>query len=413
MQKKKKILVLSDHAMSTSGVGTQTRHLINGLLKKNEWTFRQFGAAMKHADYKTVRVNDDFVIKPIDGFGDRNLLRLTLATEKPDLIFIFTDPRFFIWLWEMEDEIHQVCPIAYWHVWDNKPFPKFNETLYESTDTINCHSYLTYKMLSESMPNKPRINFIPHAVPEDIFYRLSDKERKEYKRKALGVERENHFVVIWNNRNARRKRPGDLLFAWKEFLEKTKKKDAVLIMHTDPLDKEGSNLYILSEELGIKDSVFFSRERLEFNKINVLYNISDACINISYAEGFGLSTLEAMQTGAPIIAVKTGGLTRQVVDHRDGSINGVALDVTMKTMSGSQQVPYIYEDYAANDDIVSALFEVYSYDEQTKNKMSKKVMAYANSEFNMQTTVDLWHDSLNETINTWKDDYKPWDVVSL
>jgi glycosyltransferase involved in cell wall biosynthesis len=368
---------------------------------------------MKHADYKTVRVNDDFVIKPIDGFGDRNLLRLTLATEKPDLIFIFTDPRFFIWLWEMEDEIHQVCPIAYWHVWDNKPFPKFNETLYESTDTINCHSYLTYKMLSESMPNKPRINFIPHAVPEDIFYRLSDKERKEYKRKALGVERENHFVVIWNNRNARRKRPGDLLFAWKEFLEKTKKKDAVLIMHTDPLDKEGSNLYILSEELGIKDSVFFSRERLEFNKINVLYNISDACINISYAEGFGLSTLEAMQTGAPIIAVKTGGLTRQVVDHRDGSINGVALDVTMKTMSGSQQVPYIYEDYAANDDIVSALFEVYSYDEQTKNKMSKKVMAYANSEFNMQTTVDLWHDSLNETINTWKDDYKPWDVVSL
>jgi glycosyltransferase involved in cell wall biosynthesis len=268
-------------------------------------------------------------------------------------------------------------------------------------------------MLSENMPNKPRINFIPHAVPEDVFYRLSDKERKEFKCQALGAERENHFVVIWNNRNARRKRPGDLLFAWKEFLEKTKKKDAVLIMHTDPLDKEGSNLYILSEELGIKDSVFFSRERLEFSKINVLYNISDACINISYAEGFGLSTLEAMQTGAPIIAVKTGGLTRQVVDHRDGSINGVALDVTMKTMSGSQQVPYIYEDYAAIDDIVSALFEVYSYDEQTKNKMSKKVMAYVNSEFNLQTTVDLWHDSLNETIDTWKDDYKPWDVVSL
>tara|TARA_R110001599_G_scaffold158397_2_gene345082 strand:- start:4120 stop:5361 length:1242 start_codon:yes stop_codon:yes gene_type:complete len=413
MQKKKKILVLSDHAMSTSGVGTQTRHLINGLLKKNEWTFRQFGAAMKHSDYKTVHINDDFVIKPIDGFGNRDLIRLTLATEKPDLVFIFTDPRFFIWLWEMEDEIHQVCPIAYWHVWDNEPFPKFNEKLYDSTDTINCHSYLTYKMISENLPNKPRVNFIPHAVPEEIFHRLSDSEIKKHKQKILGVGKEDHFVAIWNNRNARRKRPGDLLFAWKKFLEKTENKDAILIMHTDPHDKEGSNLFILSEELGIKDSVFFSRERLGFDKINILYNISDVCVNISYSEGFGLSTLEAMQTGVPIIAVKTGGLTRQVVDHRDGSINGVALDVSMKTLAGSQGVPYIYEDYASIDDISSALYDVYSYDDETKNKMSKKVMEYVRSEFNLQTTVDLWHDSLNDTIDNWKNDYKPWNITTL
>ena len=412
MQKKKKILVLSDHAMSTSGVGTQTRHLINGLLQKNEWTFRQFGAAMKHAEYKTVHVNDDFVIKPIDGFGDRNLIRLTLATEKPDLIFIFTDPRFFIWLWEMEDEIHQVCPIAYWHVWDNHPFPKFNETLYESTDTINCHSYMTYKMLSDNLSH-PRLSFIPHAVPKSLFHKLPDEKIKTYKRNILGKDRENHFVAIWNNRNARRKRPGDLLLAWKTFIEKTKNKDTILIMHTDPLDKEGPNLYLLSEHLGIQDTVFFSRDRLEFDKINALYNISDVCINISYSEGFGLSTLEAMQTGTPIIAVKTGGLTRQIIDHRDNSPNGVALNVTTKTLAGSQQVPYIYEDYASIEDIASGLFEVYSYDENTKTKMSKKVMDYVDSEFNLQTTVDLWHDSLNETINNWKNDYKPWNITTL
>jgi glycosyltransferase involved in cell wall biosynthesis len=268
-------------------------------------------------------------------------------------------------------------------------------------------------MLSNGMPDKPRINFIPHAVPKNIFYRLQSEERKNYKRTILGEDRKDHFVAIWNNRNARRKRPGDLLFAWKEFLEKNKIKDATLIMHTDPHDKEGPNLYILSEELGIKNSVFFSRDRLEFEKINVLYNISDVCVNISYAEGFGLSTLEAMQTGVPIVAVKTGGLTRQVVDHRDGSINGIALDVSMKTIAGSQQVPYIYEDYASIEDIANALYEIYSYDEITKNKMSKKVMDYVNSEFNIQTTVDLWHDSLNETINNWKNDYKPWNITTL
>jgi len=411
--KKKKILVLSDHALSTSGVGTQTRHLINGLLQKNEWTFRQFGAAMKHTDYKTVTVHDDFIIKPIDGFGDRNLIRLTLATEKPDLIFIFTDPRFFTWLWEMEDEIHQVCPIAYWHVWDNAPYPKFNKTLYESTDTINCHSFLTYELLSDNLPNHSRINFIPHAVPKELFYKLSQGEIKNYKKAILGSDRGDHFVAIWNNRNARRKRPGDLLNAWKLFLDKVPSRDATLIMHTDPLDSEGPNLYILAEELGIKNNVFFSRDRLEFDKINILYNISDVCVNISYAEGFGLATLEAMQTGTPIIAAKTGGLTRQVVDHRDGSENGIAIDVSISTLAGSQQVPYIYEDYVAIEDVATAIFEIYSYDEQTKNKMSKKVMDYVDSEFNIQTTVDLWHSSLNNTIDTWKKDYKPWDITTL
>ena len=85
-----KVLVLSDHALSTSGVGTQTRHLIEGLIKKNVWSFRQFGAALKHNDYRTVVVNDDFIIKPIDGFGNPDLIRVTLATEKPDLLFIFS-----------------------------------------------------------------------------------------------------------------------------------------------------------------------------------------------------------------------------------------------------------------------------------------------------------------------------------
>ena len=95
---KKKMLALSDHALSTSGVGTQSRFLFEGLVRKGDWTIRQFGAALKHNDYTTVAINDDIIIKPIDGFGDRQTLRVTLATERPDVLFIFTDPRFFIWL---------------------------------------------------------------------------------------------------------------------------------------------------------------------------------------------------------------------------------------------------------------------------------------------------------------------------
>jgi len=410
MAKKKKILMLSDHALSTSGVGTQSRHLIEGLLKKGEWTVRQFGAAMKHENYDVQIVNEDFIIKPTDGFGNRELIRTTLASEKPDVLFIFTDPRFFIWLFEMEDEVHQICPIVWWHVWDNHPFPEFNSSFYDATDTINCHSHMTYELLKTRYPEKT--NFIPHSVPEEVFYPLSEQEKIQYRSRLLGENNEDNFLVFWMNRNARRKRPGDLLWSWKLFLdqleEKYGKKNARLLMHADPLDPEGPNLYAIVEELGIKDNVIFSMERVGFEEVNIMHNISDCCINISYAEGFGLCTLESMQTGTPIIAVKTGGLTRQVVDHRDGSENGVALDVDIKTLVGSQHVPYIYEDYCSVEKIADALLTMYEKSPDEKKQLGNKVRDYVLSEFSYQKTVDDWHDSLNKTIENWKSNYDRW-----
>lgn len=412
--RKKKILVLSDHALSTSGVGTQTRHLINGLLKKGEWTFRQFGAAIKHTDYRTVVVNDDFIIKPIDGFGSKEMLRVTLATEKPDLLLIFTDPRFFVWLFEMEDEIHQICPIAWWHVWDNWPKPTFNSHFYEATDLINCHSYLTYEICKQDFPDKT--NFVPHALPNDTFYPLPDHKKQAHKVDLLGSGRKDDFVLFWVNRNARRKRPSDVIEAWSIFRRKIEaegKRDATLIMHTDPLDQEGPNLYEVSELFKVKDSVVFSTDRIDFDKMNVLHNISDCCINISYAEGFGLATLEAMQCGNPIIAVKTGGLTRQVVDHRDETHNGIALDVDFRTCVGSQIVPYIYEDYASNASVADAIEKMYRLGPAGRKELGDKARNYAEQEFNYQNVIDKWHSTLNDTIENWKSRTKSWKKVTL
>jgi len=412
---KKKILVISDHALSTSGVGTQTRHLIMGLLEKKKYTFRQFGAAMKHTDYRTMVVNEDFIIKPIDGFGDRELIRVTLATEKPDAILIFTDPRFFIWLFEMIDEVHQVCPIAWWHVWDNDPSPAFNNVLYDGTDLINCHSYHTYQNVSKTHPDKT--HFIPHAVPDSLFTPLTDHERNRLKVQLLGKNRENHFVGVWINRNAKRKRPNDVLLAWKLFLDELQKKhghrNASMIMHTDPLDSEGPNLFATSEMLGIVDNVFFSKDRLEFEKVNALYNISDFCLNISFAEGFGLGTLEAMQSGTPIIALKTGGLTRQVVDHRDGSENGLALPVELRTLVGSQQVPYIYEDYVSCETVAQKMMEMYEMPAEKKSSLRKKVRDYVTSEFSYQKTVDEWDRTLTDLIDNWKSRRKTWNMETI
>ena len=413
--KKNKIIALSDHALSTSGVGTQSRYLFNGLVSKGRWSIRQFGAALKHEDYRTIVVNNDFIIKPIDGFGNREMLRVALATERPDGLFIFTDPRFFIWLFEIEDEIHQICPIAWWHVWDNEPYPDFNDDYYFSTDLINCHSNHTYMQLKEK--HKEKTNFVPHAIPKDTFRRLPEQEIKNHKISILGKENENAFVAIWANRNAKRKRPSDVLVSWKLFLEKEERekgtKSSILIMHTDPRDNEGPNLEAVLKKLDIEENVFFSTDRIDFLQMNVLYNIADICLNISFAEGFGLSTLESMQTGTPIVAICTGGLTRQVIDYRDGTENGVALPVETKTLVGSQFIPYIYEDYVSCETISNGIFKIFNMKKEEYKELSAKVEKYAHECFDLDKTISDWDQTLFNTIENWKQTYKRWEVFEI
>jgi glycosyltransferase involved in cell wall biosynthesis len=307
-----------------------------------------------------------------------------------------------------------VCPIAWWHVWDNWPKPAFNSAFYQSTDLINCHSHLTYQICAEDFPEKT--NFVPHALPNEIFYPLSDEQIASKKQSLLGNARKDDFVLFWVNRNARRKRPSDVIEAWSIFrrrIESQGKRDATLIMHTDPLDQEGPNLHEVTRLFNVQDSVVFSTDRIDFGQMNVLHNISDACINISYAEGFGLATLEAMQCAKPIIALKTGGLTRQVVDHRDGTENGVALPIEFRTCVGSQVVPYIYEDYVSIDTTANAIEKIYSMSKDERKKLGEKARNYVQSEFAYQDVIDRWHETLNETIENWRSRYNTWKKVTI
>ena len=147
---------------------------------------------------------------------------------------------------------------------------------------------MTYELIKDHFPGKT--NFIPHALPENIFYKLDDATIRRHRTEILGKGKEDNFVLFWVNRNAKRKRPSDLLLSWKYFLEKIPQSDRSkvnLVLHTDPFDNEGPNLVATAEMLGITDTLNFSTQRIDFEKMNVLHNISDVCINMSFAEGFG------------------------------------------------------------------------------------------------------------------------------
>lgn len=413
---KKTILLLSDHPLSTSGVGTQARWLVSGLVNTGKYSFRCFGAAVKHDNYDTVVVNPDFVIKPTNGFGDKNLLRKTLAQVRPDALMLFTDPRFFIWVWEMADEVKQICPITYWHLWDNPPWPEFNRPLYESTDLVNCINYPTYQMVKERFPEKT--NYIPHAVPSDLYSPMPKEETLKFKETLLGRERLDHFTCLYVSRNARRKMTSDILVSWKMFLEdlysKTGHKKATLMVHADPLDPEGTNLYQVIDLLDIKENIVFSKERIGFHEMRSLYNVTDTIVNRSCNEGFGLPTLEAMMCGKPIIALKTGGLTRQVEDPETGEHYGIALEPEVKCLIGNHMVPYIYEDFVSHETVAKAFMKMYEMGPDERERIGKRAMERARREYSLEKTISDWDASLTKTIDSWKSGVNSkWKVNEL
>lgn len=415
LQKKKKILFIGDHPLSTSGVGVQSRMLLNGLLATGKYSINALGAALKHTSYDTIEVNPDFVIKPIDGFGDKNLIRMCLVQEKPDAIILFTDPRFFPHVWTAEDEIHGICPIVYNTIWDNNPVPTFNRPIYESCDLLNCINDVAYQACKSMFPE--RTNYIPHAVPKDMYFPLSDDAIKQARRNFL-KDKADDFIVLFVGRNAKRKMTADIMFAWRDFLQELKQKHghtkATLLMHTDPFDHEGPNLHAILELLGISDNVIFSKDRTGFLEMNTLYNMCDTLVNASSAEGFGLPVLEAKMCAKPVIAVKTGGLTKQVVDDVTGKEYGVAMTPDARSIVGTQgQVHWIYEDIVSHKTLTASYMKMYEMGHDVRKQLGLDAMEHARTNYDVDNLIKRWDETLTDTIENWRSRYKRWEHIEM
>jgi glycosyltransferase involved in cell wall biosynthesis len=446
---KKKILFLSDHPLCASGVGTQANYLINGLLRTGKYQFRCFGGAIKHSERNVIRVapevyGDDWLIVPVVGHGDPNLdgefdarraqdyLRAALHQERPDALVIFNDPRFFVWVWQIEDQVRRVCPFLYWHVWDNDPAPDFNRTFYDSTDHIAALSLKTFGLLEGTGYPRDRFRYIPHGLPPDLFKPLPQEEVERY-RAQLGALGEKKFIALWINRNARRKQTGDVIESFAKFARQVGEEKVGLLMHTAAKDPEGQDIHALIRHYGAEKFVFLSEQQVNPEDINMMYNLADCTINISSNEGFGLGTLEALFAGTPMVVHMTGGLQFQVGDwweelagagddpfaldpskfvdqealharakrlwnREQGNWWGAPVFPSVRSCTGCQPIPYIYDDRVKNEDVAAALRKLYDMGRKNRKAVGLRGREWALKRFTIDRVVAAWDRMLEEQI---------------
>jgi glycosyltransferase involved in cell wall biosynthesis len=417
MSKKTKIFVIADHPFSPSGVGTQTKNFIESLITTGEYSFICFGGAIKHENYQPQKIEpygDDWTVYPVDGYGSPETVRSILRTEKPDLLWFMTDPRFFGWMWEIEDEIRSLIPMVYYHVWDNLPYPDFNKVWYNSCDHIACISKVTHDIVKNVSPDTDSC-YLPHSVDSEVFKPLKEQEIIDLKAKSnLNNDK---FTIFWNNRNARRKQSGSLIFWFAKFLDRVGKDNARLIMHTEPKDPNGPDLIAQINKLGLTNGeVQFSKEKVDSNQLAAMYNIADVTVNISDAEGFGLATLESLSCGTPIIVNMTGGLQEQVTDGENWF--GIGIDPTSKAVIGSQDIPYIYEDRINENDFIDALEKIYNMSKEERQKLGDMGRDHVLKNYNFKNFQISWQaliKDITEKFGSWENrkGYKTWELTEV
>jgi glycosyltransferase involved in cell wall biosynthesis len=425
--KKKKILLLADDFRLPSGIGTISKEIILNTVHKYDWV--QLGAALQHPDAgkgfdlsEDIRKEtgvDDASVKLIawNGYGDRNILFSILQQEKPDAIFHFTDPRYWTWLYAIEHEIKTTygIPLIYYSIWDDLPYPMWNAPFYGSCDLImgiskqsdNIHREVLKQNgfgvvnydYDETVPSNVNVNevitgFVPHGLNHNIYKPLEATDPTYIKmydqvKRANGVD----FVVFWNNRNIRRKQPGDLILAFKTFVDQLPKEQrsrVALLMHTQVVDGNGTDLRAVWKTLAPDCKVLFSEAKMTAPELNALYNVVDVTVNIGSNEGWGLSSTESMLAGTPIVNNVTGGLQDQCgfVDENEEwiqfdadfssnhtgkyKLHGVwakPVFPSNRSLQGSPQTPYIFDDRVSYEDVANAIRYWYDTPETLREQM--------------------------------------------
>jgi glycosyltransferase involved in cell wall biosynthesis len=309
-----------------------------------------------------------------------------------------TDSHYYEWLYNIEDEVRQSVPILYYHVWDNYPVPHNNKYIYDSCDAIACISKVTHDIVSQVSTNKSNIEYIPHGVCSTQFTTLPKENTINCKKNIL--ETGCDFLFFCNNKNLRRKQLSTTIQSYYEFCLKIGEERAnktCLLLHTNPIARNAPNLNEVADYFSDIGNILFSTEVVSSNTLCQMYNTADVTINIASNEGFGLTTLESLFCGTPIICTNTGGLSEQV--NKDW---GISLEPDVKNLIGSASVPLLFDDIVSSKSLCEAMLQMYNKSDKELTEMGKRGRSFAEENYSLKSMVSSFDAFIEKTLKSFE-----------
>lgn len=304
-----RLLVIADAGVH-SGFATVTHSIFERLVTQHGHDVSVL-AANYRGDYwdtplRLYRANRD---QELDVTGMSRVIDL-LAEVMPDAVVFIQDPKVVLNFlaanpWDKErvlvrgirgsdGNLYKPPPILAYLAVDGYENPR-------SWDQLVDAGVTRIAMTHHGQAAMPEAPVVWHGVDTDVFHPVDKREAK----RALGFD-PDRFLVLRVDKNSWRK---DYPSSWKALRPVLRQHaDIDVHFHCRPNAPDGYDLLgVLHNDEDIRDRATFTPNLGGFTgmpreRMALLYSAADLFLSTSWGEGFGLTLLEAMACGTPVLA---------------------------------------------------------------------------------------------------------------
>jgi glycosyltransferase involved in cell wall biosynthesis len=190
--------------------------------------------------------------------------------------------------------------------------------IYKRADAFACISHSVEHEALNAGVSRDRVHYLPNAIDMKV-YRPGDESTRMSLRRELNIPN-GMTVCLFVGRLSREKGVMELVEAWQR-LPLDRRASAVLLiggpdMEGHPWDVGAmARAFVAEQHLG--SSVRFLGG---VSDVPRLLKVADVFVQPSHFEALGLSAIEALASGIPVIASAVGGLLDFIVNDHNGTL---------------------------------------------------------------------------------------------
>lgn len=385
---KTKVLAFCDSPTCATGFGTVSRNIFEALYKTGRYDIDIIGI-----NYWGDPHNFPYRIWPAgvnadkDPYGRRKTAAM-LQQMDYDILFLLQD-SFIL------DFMPQVLPalkgqgkkfksICYYPI-DGMPKEQWIKNVTTADRTVTYSQYAVNNSKT-AYPGCGDIDIIYHGANVTDFRKLPEQDVLSFRKHYFGKHTDK-FIITNLNRNQHRKDIPRTIAAFKEFRKEVP--NSILYLHMAAKDQGWDlNEVVKTYGLVVKEDVIFPEnfgpnQGYPIEIVNAIYNASDLVVSTTLGEGWGLSWVEAMAAGTPVLMPRNTVMTEMITEDK-GYLCNSGTTVALHTVLPHDNE--VIRPLVDTEDMTAKMLEIYNGYDQALIK-ADKAYNWVRSELNWQGNI--------------------------